>query len=160
MSMDSSGEQDAGERRTGPTVTRDRWVNHARQKLARGYVLIVSNTRKNANFYSPQKGYEMCAFDVARKLIVEGLVEKTRKHHLGDVYELSGPLPAPVPAARRADDDDDEVGPSDEFVADLDAEEDVESDDDLDDDDASVDEFADEEEENEERDDEEDDFRD
>lgn len=159
MSMDSSGEQDAGERRTGPTVTRDRWVNHARQKLARGYVLIVSSTRKNANFYSPQKGYEMCAFDVARKLIAEGLVEKTRKHHLGDVYELSGPLPAPLPVRRRDDDDDEGPGPSEELAG-LDEGEDVESDDM--DDDADVDEFADEEDEadDEDVDEDDDEFRD
>lgn len=111
MSIDSSGDQDAGERRTGPTVTRDKWVNHARHKLAKGYVLIVSGTRKNANFYSPQKGYEMCAYDVAKKLIAEGLVAKTRKHHLGDVYELTAPLPVvPKEERRIADDDDDEPG--------------------------------------------------
>ncbi len=119
MSTDSSGDQDAGERRTGPTVTRDRWVNHARQKLSKGYVLIVSSTRKNANFYSPSKGYEMCAHDVARKLILDGLVEKTRKHHLGDVYELSGEIPEPPPAKPRVDDDDEVAPPADVFDEDL-----------------------------------------
>lgn len=124
MSMDSSGDQDAGERRTGPTVTRDRWVNHARQKLLKGYVLIVSGTRKNANFYSPQKGYEMCAFDVARKLISERIVEKTRKHHLGDVYELAGPIPEPPVVRRPAVDDDEEEDAAPVEVFDTDLEDD------------------------------------
>ncbi len=73
---------------TSPTVSREKWEVHALRKLAKGYVLIVSRERKNANFHSPTKGYEMCAFRVAKKLVNDGLVEKTRDHHLGSVYEL------------------------------------------------------------------------
>lgn len=120
MSIDSSSDQDAGERRIGPTVTKDRWVNHARQKLAKGYVLIVSASRKNANFYLPTKGYEMCAFDVAKKLIADGSIVKTRTHHLGDVYELSGPLPTITPAPRPVDDDDEDGDVGVEFIEGLD----------------------------------------
>lgn len=126
MGIESSGDQDSGERKIGPTVTKDRWINHARTKLSKGYVLIVSPSRKNANFYSPVKGYEMCAFDVAKALIADGSVIKTRVHHLGDVYELSGNLPqTPVPAASKIDLDDDEP----DYVDDL-AGVDVEVDDD------------------------------
>lgn len=86
--MEPTSERDTQERRIGPTVSKDKWVNHARTKLARGYVLIVGTERKNANFYSREKGYEMCAYNVARQMIKDGLVHKTRDHHLGEVYEL------------------------------------------------------------------------
>lgn len=106
MSIDSSGDQDTGIRLTGPTVTRDRWTHHALLKLSKGYVLIVSTTRKNVNFHSPQKGYEMCAYDVARKLIADGAVVKSRSHHLGDVYVLAETPPlSPAPISISDDDD-------------------------------------------------------
>lgn len=130
MSIDSSGDQDSGERKTGPTVTKDRWINHARSKLARGYVLIVSTSRKNANFYSPTKGYEMCAYDVAKKLIADGTIVRTRAHHLGEVYELSGPLPKPAPAPKKRVIEDDEP----EFIEELDGVDSTDEDDQLDDD--------------------------
>lgn len=132
MSMETSGDQDTGLRRTGPTVTRDRWTLHARRKLSKGYVLIVGTTRKNANFHSPEKGYEMCAYDVARKLIEEGVVVKTRKHHLGDVYELSDVVPEPAAATSVVDDDDDDLalGGDIEPAFDADVEEDVDEDED------------------------------
>lgn len=86
--MEPTSERDSQERKIGPTVSKDKWVNHARNKLARGYVLIVGTERKNANFYSKEKGYEMCAYNVARQMIKDGLVHKVRDHHLGEVYEL------------------------------------------------------------------------
>ncbi len=86
--MEPTSERDTQERRIGPTVSKDKWVNHARTKLTRGYVLIVGTARKNANFYSKEKGYEMCAYNVARQMIKDGLVHKVRDHHLGEVYEL------------------------------------------------------------------------
>lgn len=86
--MEPTSERDTQERKIGPTVSKDKWVNHARGKLSRGYVLIVGTERKNANFYSREKGYEMCAYNVARQMIKDGLVHKVRHHHLGDVYEL------------------------------------------------------------------------
>lgn len=86
--MEPTSERDSQERRIGPTVSKDKWVNHARTKLTRGYVLIVGTARKNANFYSKEKGYEMCAYNIARQMIKDGLVHKVRDHHLGEVYEL------------------------------------------------------------------------
>lgn len=86
--MEPTSERDTQERKIGPTVSKDKWVNHARNKLSRGYVLIVGTARKNANFYSQEKGYEMCAYNVARQMIKDGLVRKVRDHHLGEVYEL------------------------------------------------------------------------
>lgn len=94
--MESSGEREAPERKIGPTVSKDKWLNHAKSKLSRGYVLIVGTKRKTANFHSQEKGYEMCAYNVARQLIKDGLVRKVREHHLGDVYEL-----AEAPAVER-----------------------------------------------------------
>lgn len=97
--MEPASERDTQERKIGPTVSKDKWVNHARSKLSRGYVLIVGTERKNANFYSKEKGYEMCAYNVARQMIKDGLVHKVRHHHLGDVYEL---VDVPVPLERRS----------------------------------------------------------
>lgn len=96
--MEPTNERDTQERKIGPTVSKDKWVNHARGKLSRGYVLIVGTERKNANFYSKEKGYEMCAFNVARQMIKDGLVHKVRDHHLGEVYEL---IELPVVVDRR-----------------------------------------------------------
>ncbi len=86
--METSSERESPERKIGPTVSKDKWVNHALAKLQRGYVLIVGTERKSANFHSKEKGYEMCAYKVARQLIKDGHVRKVRDHHLGDVYEL------------------------------------------------------------------------
>lgn len=94
--MEPTSERDTQERKIGPTVSKDKWVNHARNKLSRGYVLIVGTERKNANFYSKEKGYEMCAYNVARQMIKDGLVRKVKDHHLGEVYEL-----VDMPAAER-----------------------------------------------------------
>lgn len=107
--METSSERESQERRIGPTVSKDKWVNHAKNKLSRGYVLIVGTQRKNANFYSQEKGYEMCAYNVARQLIKDGQVRKIRDHHLGDVYELAdmpaASLRGAVPSARSSDDE-------------------------------------------------------
>jgi hypothetical protein len=95
--METTAQSESQERRIGPTVSRDKWLNHARSKLSRGYVLIVGTERKTANFHSSEKGYEMCSYQVARQLIKDGTVVKVREHHLGDVYELSEP---PEPSSR------------------------------------------------------------
>jgi hypothetical protein len=97
--MESSGDRDLQDRRVGPTVSKDKWVNHAKAKMAKGYVLIVGTARRNANFYSKEKGYEMCAYNVAKQLIKEGAVVKTGEHHLGEVYELVAP-PPPEPKTK------------------------------------------------------------
>lgn len=83
------------ERRVGPSVSRDKWSLHARQKLSKGYVLIVAADKRRANFWMREKGYEMCAFDVARALIASGDVIPTGEHHLGVVYELAAPYTPP-----------------------------------------------------------------
>jgi hypothetical protein len=70
-------------------VSRDRWLDHARKKLDKGYALIVSETRRNANFYFPGKGYETCQHKTALLLIKQGIVKKAGKHHLGTMYRLS-----------------------------------------------------------------------
>lgn len=102
----------SGERRIGPSVSRDKWLNHARTKLQRGYVLIVGKGKRTANFYSRDKGYEMCAFEVARALVGSGEVVASGEHHLGTVYtlvaipsEVVPSRPAPTPAD--VDDGDD-----------------------------------------------------
>ncbi|ARA93196.1 hypothetical protein AWN76_008515 [Rhodothermaceae bacterium RA] len=107
--------------RTSPSVTREKWYKHAVRKLAGGYVLIVNAERKNANFFKPGKGFEMCAYNTARELIRSGAVVQTRMHYRGAQYELAdlsllqeGPLPAP---ARR--DEDDEDDPLIEQIGDL-----------------------------------------
>lgn len=93
--METSNERDNQERRTGPTVSKEKWVNHARAKMARGYVLIVGTKRRSANFYLKNKGYEMCGYDVAKYLIKEGIVEESGVHSLGTVYSLAGGSSAP-----------------------------------------------------------------
>ena len=95
--METSPERESPERKIGPTVSKDKWLNHALAKLSRGYVLIVGTERKSANFHSAEKGYEMCAYNVARQLIRDGHVHKVRDHHLGEVYEL---VTAPPTAGR------------------------------------------------------------
>lgn len=93
--METSNERDNQERRTGPTVSKEKWVNHARAKLARGYVLIVGTKRRSANFYLKNKGYEMCGYDVAKYLIKEGIVVESGAHSLGTVYSLVGGSTSP-----------------------------------------------------------------
>ncbi len=98
-----------GERRIGPSVSREKWFLHARTKLQRGYVLIVGKGKRTANFYSREKGYEMCAFEVARALVSSGEVVASGEHHLGTVYTLSTAAPAPPPAPRPVREADDEL---------------------------------------------------
>ena len=103
--MESSNDRDLQDRRVGPTVSKDKWANHAKMKMSKGYVLIVGTKRRNANFYSKEKGYEMCAYNVARQLIKEGIVVKTGEHHLGEVYELSIAPGVDSKGKHRGDDD-------------------------------------------------------
>lgn len=87
--MESTNEGRDVERVISPTVSREKWFNHACSKLLRGYALIVSSQRRNANFFKPEKGYEMCAFGAARRLIEEGIVVEAGTHYLGALYVLS-----------------------------------------------------------------------
>lgn len=87
--MLDNASEGTGERRIGPSVSRDKWLSHARSKLQRGYVLIVGKGKRTANFYSRDKGYEMCAFEVARALVSSGEIVASGDHHLGTVYTLT-----------------------------------------------------------------------
>ena len=87
--MEASNDRDYQERRTGPTVSKEKWVNHAKAKLARGYVLIVGKNRRTANFFLKNKGYEMCGYDVAKQLIREGSVVEAGEQALGTIYVLA-----------------------------------------------------------------------
>lgn len=103
--METTSEREGQERRIGPTVSKEKWLNHAKAKLARGYVLIVGTERKTANFYLRNKGYEMCGYNVAKQLIKEGIVVPHGEHALGMMYRLASNALLATPA-RRDDDDD------------------------------------------------------
>src|SRR5690554_3951944 len=106
--METSSERDYQDRRVGPTVSKEKWLNHARTKMARGYTLIVGKQRRTANFYLRSKGYEMCPYNVAKQLIKEGIVVEAGEHHLGTVYKLRDDI-QPVPIKRVVDIDEDET---------------------------------------------------
>lgn len=100
--METPGTSDFQERRVGPTVSKDKWVNHAKAKLSKGYVLIVGKNRRTANFYLRSKGFEMCPYNVAKELIKEGIVVEDGEHPLGSVYRLAGNIiPPPPPKPRK-----------------------------------------------------------
>ena len=98
---ENTSESGGAERRTGPSVSRDKWLLHARQKLAKGYVLILAGgDKRSANFYMPERGYEMCAYDVARTLVQSGEVVAAGEHPLGTRYRLAAPEEIPARKAR------------------------------------------------------------
>ncbi len=114
----SSKPSDYQEVRAVPSVSRDRWLEHARKKLEKGYALIVSDERRNANFHMAGKGYETCPHKTALQLIKQGVVKKAGKHHLGSMYFLAEAAAADVPARVKRDvdlDDDDEVPEASEY---------------------------------------------
>lgn len=107
----SSKSSDYQEVRAVPSVSRDRWLEHARKKLEKGYALIVSDERRNANFHMAGKGYETCPHKTALQLIKQGVVKKAGKHHLGSMYFLAEAAMADAPAPVKRDidvDDEDE----------------------------------------------------
>lgn len=71
-----------------PTVSAEKWKQHAIKKLSKGYLLIVSNTRNYANFYRGHENFESCSFRTARKLLREGLLVECGTHMLGTIYQL------------------------------------------------------------------------
>ena len=108
--MSTNSESNYTEVRAVPSVSRDRWLEHARKKLEKGYALIVSEKRKNANFYLAGRGYETCQHKTALLLIKQGAVKKAGQHHLGVVYVLSDDAKIILPPAPAVvDDDDDET---------------------------------------------------
>ena len=68
--MSSAFERDGWDGGTQPSVSKDKWVRFAVQKMERGYALIVSEARKSACFFMSGKGYEGCSFKVARQLMI------------------------------------------------------------------------------------------
>ena len=116
--MSDFSSSDFQDPRSAPTVTRDKWIAHACNKMSKGYSLIVSPTKRNATFFKRGKGYDPCPFVTAKRLLEMKLVEETGTHHLGTIYTLiegalSTPPPRPVQPSV-ADDDDDE--PADESL--------------------------------------------
>ena len=71
-----------------PTVSSEKWKQHAIKKLSKGYLLIISNTRNYANFYRGHESFESCSFRIAKKLLREGLLEESDTHMLGTIYQL------------------------------------------------------------------------
>ncbi len=114
--METSNERDYQERRTGPTVSKEKWVNHAKAKLSRGYVLIVGKSRKTANFYLKNKGYEMCGYDVAKQLIKDGLVVESGEHTLGTVYSLAVSTTEPLPRRVSVRDEEEQIDEMDTLL--------------------------------------------
>ncbi len=138
LNPDSSDYQEV---RAVPSVSRDRWLEHARKKLEKGYALIVSDQRRNANFHMAGKGYETCPHKTALQLIKQGVVKKAGRHHLGTMYFLSDDarIAAPPPAKISGDNDDDDseledASEYDDLVDELEDAEDIDGEE-LDDDD-------------------------
>lgn len=104
----SERDESSSEKRNAPTVSREKWRVHAIGKLSKGYVIIVGDKRRSANFYQPGKGYEMCAYNVATQLIKEGVVVPSYEHHLGMAYALAEAPPPPAPKPPPVDDDDED----------------------------------------------------
>ena len=144
--------------RSGRTVSTEKWVIHARQKLAKGYVLVVNPERKTATFFMPGRGYEACNFKAAQALIKAGEVVEAGRRASGLKYELADiPVAPPKPVKRIViDDDDDDLDGGDDLSDILDTLEDAEAVADDEDDEEEVDPYAEEAEEPYEDDDEED----
>ena len=79
------GDWDSGR---SPSVSREKWMRFAIQKMERGYALIISDARKNASFFLEGKGYEGCPYRAARQLVLDGLVKEAGRHPLGCRYAL------------------------------------------------------------------------
>lgn len=86
--MGASFEKDGWDGGIQPSVSKDKWVRFAIQKMERGYALILSDERKSACFFMAGKGYEGCSFKVARQMIVDGILVESGSHPLGKLYIL------------------------------------------------------------------------
>ncbi|NNF03076.1 MAG: hypothetical protein HKN17_01310 [Rhodothermales bacterium] len=118
--MSDLSSSDFQDPRSAPTVTRDKWIAHACNKMSKGYTLIVSPTKRNATFFMRGKGYDPCPYVTAKRLLEMNMVEETGTHSLGTVYKLidgvlaTPPQKSPAPAAVVDEDDDGE--PADESL--------------------------------------------
>lgn len=118
--MSSFPDSEYRESRSAPTVSRDKWILHARTKLDKGYSLIISEGRKNASFFLAGRGYEPCPFVTAKRLVELRVVVASGKHPLGALYTLSPDAvdlntaikqdPDEVDLIRTDDDDDSGAG--------------------------------------------------
>lgn len=126
--------------------SKERWARHAISKLSKGYKLVVSKTRKAANFHKGFGDFETCPYKTAARLIKEDYVEEVGEDALSTIYELKAEYKepntlkkklAPKVVAKVLDDDDDmdddDLG-DDDLDDVLDDELDDEMDDDMDDD--------------------------
>jgi len=86
--MGASFEKDGWDGGIQPSVSKDKWVRFAIQKMERGSVMILSDERKSACFFMAGKGYEGCSFKVARQMIVDGLLVESGAHPLGKIFTL------------------------------------------------------------------------
>lgn len=137
--MSDFSSSDFQDPRSAPTVTRDKWIAHACNKMAKGYSLIVSQTKRNATFFMRGKGYDPCPYVTAKRLLEMKLVEESGTHALGTVYTLiDGALATPPakPVMPPVDVDEDDEEPADESLLealesleDVDGDEEVEGDD-------------------------------
>lgn len=86
-----------------------KWLPLADKKFKRGYVLVIHEQRRIANFFKPGKGYEPCPYRIAQDMILEGLITETGKRRpLGLEYTrvTTAQLRAISPSV---DDDDDDL---------------------------------------------------
>lgn len=86
--MGSSFERDGWDSGRSPSVSREKWVRFAIQKMERGYTLIISDARRNASFFQAGKGYEGCPYRAAKQMVDAGLVREMGRHPLGCQYGL------------------------------------------------------------------------
>lgn len=114
--MSSGFERDGWDSGRSPSVSREKWVRFAIQKMERGYILIISDARKNASFFMGGKGYEGCPYRAAKQLVLDGLVKEAGLHPLGRQYALDPvavarldepPPKTPIKGRRRFDRDPD-----------------------------------------------------
>ncbi len=135
MSTNDAGSKEIA---ISPSVSPEKWRQHALRKLGQGYVLIIGKNRRNANFYKAGKGFEPCAFAAASKLAEQALLEEAGRHPLGTVYKLTSNAPTKIAEAPKPapdwDDDDDETPEAERELGWIDKSDDS-SDDDLDDED-------------------------
>jgi hypothetical protein len=81
-----SAEGEGGFDRVNRSTPTERQIRFATEKLMAGYSLIVSDERKSAVFFRTGKGYEGCAFRVARSLVTSGFAQSAGRHPLGTIY--------------------------------------------------------------------------
>ena len=114
--MSNGFERDGWDSGRSPSVSTEKWVRFAIQKMERGYTLIISDARRNASFFMPGKGYEGCPYRAAKQLVLDGLVKELGRHPLGCQYELDPEAVArldephpktPIKGRRRFDPDPD-----------------------------------------------------